>query len=193
MLDYKLEDVSFTNHILERYVERTMGKTGNEIKQFIAQNSDSIKEKLLKLYNSAEHLWSGKIKEHNFTHFYVNRDGWVIVVDKEGKKLITVYKVYLELGTEFNKMYIEKVKESVQSQAMDIGDFTVFIEEKKEENKNTINSLQQDNKVLQSKIDFNNSQIEAIKSSEDVYAKELAVKEKELQQKIEKFIGARIF
>ena len=87
MNEYTLEDVTFTNHILERFVERTMNKTGNELKQYLAQNDKFVKEKLLLLYNSADLLWSGKIKDHNFTHFYINKDGWIIVVDKEGKKI----------------------------------------------------------------------------------------------------------
>ena len=87
MNEYTLGDVTFTNHILERFVERTMNKTGNELKQYLAQNDKFVKEKLLLLYNSADLLWSGKIKDHNFTHFYINKDGWIIVVDKEGKKL----------------------------------------------------------------------------------------------------------
>ena len=29
MNEYTLDDVTFTNHILERFVERTMNKTGN--------------------------------------------------------------------------------------------------------------------------------------------------------------------
>ena len=62
------EKMVFTNHILDRYVERTMGKTGNELKQFIVQNSEQIKDKILKLYEYSELFWYGKIKDHDFTY-----------------------------------------------------------------------------------------------------------------------------
>ena len=142
MNEYTLGDVTFTNHILERFVERTMNKTGNELKQYLAQNDKFVKEKLLLLYNSADLLWSGKIKDHNFTHFYINKDGWIIVVDKEGKKLITVYKADLELDSEFNKMYVERIKNKVK----EINDKLFIAEEEmtsqKEENAKLIESLQ---------------------------------------------------
>ena len=44
MNEYTLDDVTFTNHILERFVERTMNKTGNELKQYLAQNDKFVKE-----------------------------------------------------------------------------------------------------------------------------------------------------
>ena len=75
-----LEKIEFTNHILERYVERTMNKSENEAKQFLAQNSEQIKEKILKLYEYSEPFWFGKIKDNDFTYFTINRDGWVIVI-----------------------------------------------------------------------------------------------------------------
>ena len=45
MNEYTLGDVTFTNHILERFVERTMNKTGNELKQYLAQNDKFVKDK----------------------------------------------------------------------------------------------------------------------------------------------------
>ena len=38
MNEYTLGDVTFTNHKIKRFVERTMNKTGNELKQYLAQN-----------------------------------------------------------------------------------------------------------------------------------------------------------
>ena len=193
MNNYTLEDVVFTTHILERYTERIMDKTGADLKVYIAQNEDKIKEKLLMLYNSAELLWSGKIKEHNFTHFYVNRDGWVIVVDKEGKKLITVYKVDLELGTDFNKEYVSKMKETVLNFNKQLENKELENLEKKERVQDEIKQLEQDNINLKNQIDLNNSQIDLLKQELIVNQKEYDVLEAELHKKIERFVGARIF
>lgn len=193
MNDYTLEDVSFTNHIFERFVERMMNKTGNEAKQYIVQNEQFIKEKLLMLYNSATLLWSGKIREHNFTHFYINRDGWVIVVDKDGKKLITVYKIDLEIDTEFNKMYIEKIKEKILQFNKDLEEKELAMNILKEENNKIIAELQQENSDFKDKIDYNTTKIESLKQETDLAFKEYGILEKELHHKIEKFINAKIF
>ena len=48
------ENLEFTEHVLERYVERTMNKTGNEIKQFLAQNEEQVKQQIIKLYQYSE-------------------------------------------------------------------------------------------------------------------------------------------
>ena len=66
------ENMIFTNHILERFVERTMNKTGTEMKQYLAQNEDKVKEQILKLYEYSELFWYGKIKDHDFTYFTIN-------------------------------------------------------------------------------------------------------------------------
>ena len=178
MNDYTLNDVTFTNHILERFVERTMNKVGNEIKQYLAQNTDKVKEKLLLLYNSAELLWSGKVKEHNFTHFYINKDGWIIVVDKDGKKLITVYKADLELDSEFNKMYVERIKCKVQEMNKILIQKEEEMNSQKEYNKKQIETLSAENIDLKDKIEYNNAMINSLKQSDEISLKEYSLLEK---------------
>ena len=81
--------MEFTEHILERYAERIQEKTKkNEIKQFVAQNRDRIKSNIQKLFDSADFLCQTKIKDHNVTNFYVNKNGWVLISDKDNKKLM---------------------------------------------------------------------------------------------------------
>lgn len=193
MNEYTLEDVTFTNHILERFVERTMSKTGNEMKQYLVQNGDRVKEKLLMLYNSADLLWSGKIKDHNFTHFYINKDGWIIVVDKEGKKLITVYKADLELDSEFNKLYVERIKDKVKEVNDKLLETEETMKQNKENNEQIINELQEENIDLKEKIEYNNAKITSLKQEDDLAMKEFSMLEKELHHKIEKFVNAKVF
>ena len=193
MNDYTLNDVTFTNHILERFVERTMNKVGNEIKQYLAQNTDKVKEKLLLLYNSAELLWSGKVKEHNFTHFYINKDGLIIVVDKDSKKLITVYKADLELDSEFNKMYVERIKCKVQEMNKILIQKEEEMNSQKEYNKKQIETLSAENIDLKDKIEYNNAMINSLKQSDEISLKEYSLLEKDLQHKIEKFVNAKVF
>ena len=108
-MEENLENIEFTEHVLERYVERTMDKSGNEIKQFLAQNEEQVKQQILKLYQYSEPFWYGKNKEHNYTYFRINKNGWLIVVDRNKTKLITLYKIDLGLGEDFNKQYISEM------------------------------------------------------------------------------------
>lgn len=188
-----LEKIEFTNHILERYVERTMNKSENEAKQFLAQNSEQIKEKILKLYEYSEPFWCGKIKDHDFTYFTINRDGWVIVIDKNKTKLVTIYRVDLGLSKEFNKQYINEIKEYVEKEFTEIElvkkDYNIHVAE----NNAKINALKEENKAIQAELEQNNNRIKLLEMEKDVELKSIALKEKDLHRKIEKFIGSKIF
>ena len=188
-----LNEMTFTNHIIDRYVERTMGKTGNELKQFVAQNSDQVKEKILKLYEYSELLWYGKIKEHDFTYFTINRDGWVIVIDKNQTKLVTIYQVDLGLGVDFNKQYIAEIKQYVETEIKNIEDLQFKYEEMVEENTKTINNFKDENKMLQAQIDYNTNMIKSLEQDKTLALENISLQEKQLHKKIEKFIGAKIF
>ena len=188
-----LENMTFTNHILERYVERTMGKTGNELKQFLAQNSDQIKEKILKLYEYSELFWYGKIKDHDFTYFTINRDGWVMVIDKNKTTLVTIYQVDLGLGVEFNKQYISELKNYVSNELESIEELRNSYEKTVKDNNETIEELKEKNKLLQSELEHNNNEIKFLEQEKTLNLESISIREKQIHKKIEKFIGAKIF
>ena len=212
------ENMIFTNHILERFVERTMNKTGTEMKQYLAQNEDKVKEQILKLYEYSELFWYGKIKEHDFTYFTINRDGWVFVIGKDKITLITVYKVDLGLSTEFNKQYIQEIKNYVEKEMTEIETFknkcvatALEAKEEIETIKDNIKTLKQEialNEETQklitqdlidlmnrftSDLETNEEKIKLIESDQQYKTDTINLKEKQLHQKIEKFIGAKIF
>lgn len=188
-----LEKIEFTTHILERYVERTMGKSEIEARQFLAQNSEQVKEKILKLYEYSELLWYGKIKEHDFTYFTINRDGWVIVIDKNKIKLITIYQVDLGLGVDFNKQYISEIKKCIEKDMADIEDEKTNYEELIKANNEAIENFKEKNKILQSELEYNNNEIKFLEQEKNLGLSKVTLKEKQLHKKIEKFIGAKIF
>lgn len=188
-----LEKMEFTNHILERYVQRTMGKTEVEIKQFLAQNLEQIKEKILKLYEYSELFWYGKIKDHDFTYFTINRDGWVIVIDKNKTKLITIFQIDLGLGTEFNKQYISEIKKTISTEMLKIEEDKLNCELKRKSNNEFIEKIKEKNKMLQSELEYNNNEIKLLEQEKDLELNKITLEEKQLHKKIEKFIGAKIF
>lgn len=186
--------MEFTEHILERYAERIQDKKSkNEIKSFVAQNRDMIQTNIQKLFDSAEFLCQTKIKDHNITNFYVNKNGWVLITDKDDKKLITLYKVDLFLGTDFNKYYIEKMTEDIKNKMECYKALENEITQEKE-------VRDKDRKECEAGISSYKTQIkwleENIKLSEQQDREadaRLKVKKDEVQQQIENFVGARIF
>lgn len=187
------ENMTFTNHILERFVERTMNKTGTEMKQYLAQNEDKVKEQILKLYEYSELFWYGKIKDHDFTWFTINRDGWVFVIDKNKTTLITIYKVDLGLSTEFNKQYIQEIKNYVEKEVEDINIIKEKQKHEYEMGNSYIEDIKETIKILRQKITINENRIKATENEQQIRLDEINLREKQLQQKIEKFIGAKIF
>ena len=187
------ENMTFTNHILERYVERTMNKTGTEMKQYLVQNEDKVKEQILKLYEYSELLWYGKIKDHDFTYFTINRDGWVFVIDKNKTTLITVYKVDIGLSTEFNKQYIQEIKNYVEKEITEIESLKSKCVATALEAKEEIETIKDTIRTLKQEIALNEEKIKLIESDQQYKKDTINLKEKQLQQKIEKFIGAKVF
>lgn len=191
-MEENLEKIEFTEHVLERYVERTMNKTGNEIKQFLAQNEEQVKQQILKLYQYSEPFWYGKNKEHNYSYFRINKNGWLIVIDKNKTKLITLYKIDLGLGENFNKQYISEMIQFVEKANIEIENAKSKYNDEVTENNNVIDELKQQNKLLQSQIDNNQATIKILESQKDVALQDITIKEQLLKCKIEKFVGSKI-
>lgn len=191
--DILVDNIEFTQHVLERYVERTMNKTGNEIKQFLAQNEEQVKQQILKLYQYSEPFWQGKNKDHNYTYFRINKNGWLIVVDKNKTKLITLYKIDLGLGEEFNKQYISEIKKNVDILNEKIETAKTDYNDKVLSNNKVIEELKDQIKLLQAQIKSSNDTIELLEKEKDVELGNISLQEQMLKSKIEKFIGAKIF
>lgn len=183
-----------TEHILERYAERIQEKKGkNEIKTFVAQNRDRIKENINKLFDSSEYLCGQKIKEHNFTHFYVNKDGWVLLTDKDKNKLITLYKIDLNLGTEFNKTYIEKMTNDILSKIEKLDELELEILNQKEQHKEAIENNNTEIKYLKDQIKWLEEANNLCSQQDRELDAKFKVQQREVFNQIENFIGARVF
>lgn len=191
--DILVDNIEFTQHVLERYVERKMNKTGNEIKQFLAQNEEQVKQQILKLYQYSEPFWQGKNKDHNYTYFRINKNGWLIVIDKNKTKLITLYKIDLGLGEEFNKQYISEMKKNVDILNEKIETAKTDYNDKVLSNNKVIEELKDQIKLLQAQIKSSNDTIELLEKEKDVELGNISLQEQMLKSKIEKFIGAKIF
>lgn len=104
-----------SKHAKERYAERIMEKDSTvEIKTFIAQNEDKIVNDINKMIQYGDLIYSGKQTQKDGRKYDVEvylKGSWVILADVKSKNVITLYKIDLGLGDEFNKEYINKMLE----------------------------------------------------------------------------------
>ena len=108
-----------SRHAQERYSERIMAKNDStDVSRFIALHEDKIQTDINKMIEYGEMIYRGKStaknSKGNMLDVYL-KDCWVILVDNSTKVVITLYKIDLELGDEFNKTYISKMLEKLNT------------------------------------------------------------------------------
>lgn len=110
-------EYNISAHAKTRYAERIMGKDDTvEINRFITLNEDKIKTDINKMIEYGELIYRGKSaaknSKGNMLDVYL-QNCWVVLVDKSSGVVVTLYKIDLELGDEFNKIYISKMLEKL--------------------------------------------------------------------------------
>lgn len=110
-------EYNISAHAKQRYSERIMGKDDTvEINRFITLNEDKIKTDINKMIEYGELIYRGKSAakngKNNMLDVYL-KDCWVVLVDKSAGVVVTLYKIDLELGDDFNKTYISKMLEKL--------------------------------------------------------------------------------
>jgi len=189
-----VSEIQFTKHVLERYVERTKEYTDpNEIKFYLVNNEELVKERILKLFNSSQLMYTGKLKEYNAAEIYINKNGWVFPLDKKNNRLITVYKIDLHLGEAFNQEYTSRMMEAIiaikteyESMQYNIMLETESIKQEIDEINVKINTY---NMIIRNLED----EVKNLKDHIMINGKKLKDKENELQIKLEEFVCKKIF
>lgn len=110
---------SISKHASERYAERIMGKEDNlDINRFITLNEEKIQTDINKLINYGELIYQGKQTQKdgksNMIDVYL-KDCWVVLADSRTKNVITLYKIDLGFDEEFNKLYVSKMMEKLNT------------------------------------------------------------------------------
>ena len=114
-------EMSFTvsKHAKERYAERIMNKEDLwDINYFVNQNEEKIIKDITKMLEYGEVIYSGKQKDNkgreNMVDVY-RKDCWILLVDKCTKNVITLYKVDLGCGDDFNVEYVTRMVEKIHT------------------------------------------------------------------------------
>lgn len=167
-------EIIITDHCLKRYAERVMDRP---IIGLEAENK--AKNEIKKLYLSSETYFIGVIgRSSNVVQVRCNKNGWTFIVDKDGKKLITLYKVDLMVDSdEVNQLYVDKaltkingLKESYEQainsaveEEIKYKDELSTIDRQITDYENTVKALKARKEAIRSLMATNNSNSEAAK------------------------------
>lgn len=110
-------EVKISKHAKQRYAERILGITSDvEVNNYINQNEEKIQKDISKMIQYGNLIYSGKQcnkeKRTNKVNVY-SKDCWIILYDTESKNVITLYKIDLGAGDNFNIEYINKMIEKI--------------------------------------------------------------------------------
>lgn len=109
---------NISKHAAERYAERIRDKEGLGINSFVTLYKEKIDTDINKLISYGELIYSGKQSQKegkgNVIDVYL-KDCWVVLVDKQSKNVVTLYKIDLGFDEDFNKLYVSKMLEKLNT------------------------------------------------------------------------------
>lgn len=134
--------ITITNHAYERYAERIMNKSDKvEILRYVQENKEKITEDINKMIEYGKIIYSGKLTDGkgkvNDVNVYV-QNTWIVIVGRTDNNCITLYKVQLGLGDDFDKKYIEGMLSKLEEAKNEKVDKLLALEEERETYKNLI-------------------------------------------------------
>lgn len=120
-------------HCKTRYAERILGKEDNNaIQRFIVENETKIKTDINKMIQYGDCIFSGKQYtkdgKGSFVHVFL-KDAWVVIADPKSENVITLYKIDLGCGDDFNIQYISKMMEKLNKNKEDLMSAQLAVEE----------------------------------------------------------------
>lgn len=187
--------MEMTRHVYERYAERVMNYEERlDINRYITLNEQSIKERIEKMIEYSEEIYAGKIRDHDFARFMYNKQGWVIILNRDGNKAITLYKNELfEDEEELNKHFLEVGLSKVNDAKKDIIEHDRVASERLGVIGETIKNNEQEIKNLENIIKNLKAENQHLIDERGIISSKRTNLVYKLNSVIEKFIGAKVF
>lgn len=108
-----IEDLIITEHAKKRFAERIMEKdSALDISKFILEHQSEIQERIEKMIKFGTSIYKGKLRDYNITEIFIN-GSWAIILDKDLRKVITLYKVDLGCSEELNEAYVSEMMNKI--------------------------------------------------------------------------------
>lgn len=113
----KATEYKITKHAQTRYAERIMNKDdNNDINRFIIENEEKIKTDITKMITYGEKIYTGKSASKDGKASILDvylKDHWIVLVDSKSNNVVTIFRIDLGCGDEFNTTYISKMLEKL--------------------------------------------------------------------------------
>ena len=140
-----IEDLIITEHAKKRFAERIMEKdSALDINKFISEHQLEIQERIEKMIKFGTSIYKGKLRDYNITEIFIN-GSWAIILDKDLRKVITLYKIDLGCSEELNEAYVSEMMNKILLTKEQY-------EEKKQQNQENNQQLSNSIKDYQNKI-----------------------------------------
>jgi predicted transcriptional regulator len=179
--------MELTNHAYERYCERILNISENDIKKYLEENKEDVKNSFIELLNKSIFLFKGAYCENNIVNYYVV-DNFIIVVNESNEAIITLYKINFGLGEDINKIVTNELIKKIN----------ILKEKEQEETKNKekeiseiemdIDRIDLDIEKLTNEIELLNKNKNILKTKKEVAEYTIEMFKKDIESKCRKII-----
>lgn len=136
-IEYKISD-----HAQKRYTERIIGKDDQiEVNRFVAENKDKIKTDINKMVQYGNMIYAGIQSQKDNKGKVINvflKDCWVILANIQTHVVVTLYKIDLGCGDEFNQLYVSKMIDQLNEKKKILAETKLNVAKESEEYKDLI-------------------------------------------------------
>lgn len=177
-----------TQHCKERYAERIMNKDEkSDVAVYVARNKEKIENDINTMMQYSELIYTGFLRDRSDEAIREKKEvrvylcgTWVLLADKLNNKIITLYKIDLRVGEEFNKQFVAakkvaieqakaKVDELMETYVQDRNQYREIVQEcdsRIAEHNNAIAKLRNQKQAYQTLID--NSDVDVKEANEEL-------------------------
>lgn len=194
-----MENVKYqvSSHCKTRYAERVTGKEEKvDAARFVSMNEDKIKTDINKMIEYGSCIYSGRQSQKDgkgkVIDVYV-QDTWVLLVDEREKVVVTLYKIDLGLGDEFNNTYVTKMLDKLNSTKATLGDIQKQVQEESDMYRKMIDEADAQIKERRSEIKNLEELSEAYKIIINNNCVKVAQANKDVTDVLNKLIEKRVF
>jgi hypothetical protein len=194
-----MENVKYqvSSHCKTRYAERVMGKREKpDAARFVSLNEDKIKTDINKMIEYGSCIYSGRQSQKDgkgkVIDVYV-QDTWVLLVDEREKVVVTLYKIDLGLGDEFNNTYVTKMLDKLNSTKATLEDIQKQVQEESDMYRKMIEEADAQIKDRRSEIKSLEELREAYKIIINNNCVKVAQANKDVTDVLNKLIEKRVF
>ena len=120
-------------HVEQRYAERLRGKDDkSDINKFILEHKEKINIDLHKMIQYGQCIYKGKESSKDGKGKVLDvylKDTYVVLLDSSNNTIVTLFKIDLGCGDEFNLQYIDKMMEKIEESKSNLDTIKAEVDE----------------------------------------------------------------